>query len=214
MDNEKIKFLLKDIHESDSDFEVVMTGKSSRRVNGLYKPDTHEILLHNQNFKNDDQLLYTAIHEYTHHLLNNPANTRYNAKCHNNEFWSLFYDLIELAEKKGIYHKNRPDRILELEEDVRRLDSAIADLQRQLGAKLADLDKACEDEGVRTEDVIDRDLQMKRTTVRKAQQAAKFGPALPAGVGQDIQSSLCSIQANRAGVRETAVAAAERNMSI
>ena len=49
MDNQKIKEMLLDIHETNLDFTVTQTGKESKRVNGLYKPHTHEILLHNQN---------------------------------------------------------------------------------------------------------------------------------------------------------------------
>ena len=70
MDNEQIKQMLLQIEDSKLDFTVTMTGKESTRVNGLYKPETREILLHNKNFKSDMQLIYTAIHEYTHHLLN------------------------------------------------------------------------------------------------------------------------------------------------
>ena len=70
MDNDKIKEMLLNIQESKLEFTVVMTGKESKRVNGLYKPETREILLHNKNFKTDNELIYTAIHEYTHHLIN------------------------------------------------------------------------------------------------------------------------------------------------
>ena len=69
MENEKIKEMLLQIHESNLDFSVVQSGKESKRVNGLYKPDTHEIILHNKNFKTDEQLVYTAVHEYTHHII-------------------------------------------------------------------------------------------------------------------------------------------------
>ena len=67
MDNETIKQTLLKIEDTNLDFTVIMTGKESVRVNGLYNPETHEILLHNKNFKSDMQLIYTAIHEYTHH---------------------------------------------------------------------------------------------------------------------------------------------------
>ena len=35
-----------------------MTGKRSSRVNGFYKPDTHEIFLHNKKFKTDVKRYY------------------------------------------------------------------------------------------------------------------------------------------------------------
>ena len=46
MDNEKIKEMLLDIAPTDLEFSVTQTGKESKRVNGFYMPDTHEIFLH------------------------------------------------------------------------------------------------------------------------------------------------------------------------
>ena len=69
MNQDQIKEMLLKIEDSELDFSVTFTGKESKKVNGLYKPDTHEILLHTKNFKTDNQLIYTAIHEYAHHLI-------------------------------------------------------------------------------------------------------------------------------------------------
>ena len=49
MTNERIKEILIDVTECSIDFSVTQTGKESKRVNGFYKPDTHEIFLHNLN---------------------------------------------------------------------------------------------------------------------------------------------------------------------
>mgnify|MGYP003305579610 CR=1 FL=1 len=49
MDNQKIKEMLLEIAPSDIDFAVIQTGKESKRVNGFYQPDTHEIFIHNFN---------------------------------------------------------------------------------------------------------------------------------------------------------------------
>ena len=68
MNNERIKEILLDICPCEIDFSVIQTGKESKRVNGFYQPDTHEIYIHNLNLKTDNMLIYTAIHEYTHHL--------------------------------------------------------------------------------------------------------------------------------------------------
>ena len=59
MDNEKIKQILLDIAPTEMEFSVIQTGKESKRVNGFYMPDTHELFLHNKNFNNDNQLIYT-----------------------------------------------------------------------------------------------------------------------------------------------------------
>ena len=61
MDNASIKDMLLDIQESKLEFTVTMTGKESKRVNGLYKPETREILLHNKNFKTDNESTNTPI---------------------------------------------------------------------------------------------------------------------------------------------------------
>ena len=113
MDNEKIKEILLNIQESELEFSVVMTGKESKRVNGLYKPETREILLHNKNFHTDNELIYTAIHEYTHHLINEEqiqANggrePPHQARSHTNYFWAKFHALLETASDKGYYKGN------------------------------------------------------------------------------------------------------------
>ncbi|MGP1510875.1 MAG: hypothetical protein ACTTIU_10140, partial [Treponema lecithinolyticum] len=67
MNCEQVKNILLSIENTDLDFEMIFSGKESKKVNGLYKPETREIILHNKNFKTDNQLVYTAIHEYTHH---------------------------------------------------------------------------------------------------------------------------------------------------
>lgn len=117
MTNEHIKEMLLELEKTDIDFTVTMTGKESKKVNGLYKPTTHEILIHNMNFKNDNQLMYTAIHEYTHHLINvrnekNGISSQKGEKSHTTEFWAKMDDLVEKAVKQGIYFRTRSEKLL------------------------------------------------------------------------------------------------------
>src|SRR5574344_239565 len=130
MDNEKIKEILLDVQNTDLHFTITLTGKESKKLNGLYKPDTREIILHNKNFKTDNQLIYTAIHEYTHHLLNEekiqsegdmPAPGTYQ-RVHTNAFWARFHGLLEIAESKGLYMvglENSPE-LAELTEKIKK----------------------------------------------------------------------------------------------
>ena len=129
MDNEEIKQKLLQIENTDLEFTVTMTGKESTRVNGLYKPDTHEILLHNKNFKSDMQLIYTAIHEYTHHLLTEEflAETggklpMKGSKVHTAAFWAKFHMLLQKAEELGIYKIDLEEspELKELTEKIRK----------------------------------------------------------------------------------------------
>ena len=68
MNQDQVKSILLQVEESPAPFSLVFSGKANKKVNGLYKPDTAEIVLHNKNFESDNQLLYTALHEYAHHL--------------------------------------------------------------------------------------------------------------------------------------------------
>ena len=129
MNQDQIKAMLLDIEESQLEFSVILTGKESKRVNGLYKPDTCEILLHNKNFTSDNQLVYTAIHEYAHHLLNEEklehslgAKPGSYQRVHTNQFWARFHGLLEVAEQKGYYViglENSPE-LAALTEDIRK----------------------------------------------------------------------------------------------
>ena len=68
MNQDQTKALLLQLEPQAPAFELIFSGKSSKKVNGLYKPETREILLHNKNFASDEELIYTAIHEFAHHL--------------------------------------------------------------------------------------------------------------------------------------------------
>ena len=175
MDNERIKQLLLQIENTELDFSVVMTGKESARVNGLYKPETREILLHNRNFKTDSQLIYTAIHEYTHHLINEQkiaesAGVPFKAgRVHNAEFWGRFHGLLQKAEELGIYTLNLDDypELKELTEQIRR-DYLEVDgrLMQEFGKLLAKAHALCEKDNIRYEDYLDRILCLPRTAAR------------------------------------------------
>lgn len=178
MDNESIKTMLLDIQESKLDFTVTMTGKESKRVNGLYKPETREILLHNKNFKTDNELIYTAVHEYTHHLINEEqieeAGGReppHQARSHTNYFWAKFHDLLEVAEKKG-YYKMDLSASPELEELTKEIKEKYIEpngrLMQEFGKTLIKAHTLCEQSGIRYEDYLDRILQIPRNTAKTA----------------------------------------------
>ena len=176
MDNQTIKNMLLDLHETQLEFSVIMTGKDSKRVNGLYKPETREILLHNKNFKTDNELIYTAIHEYTHHLINeeqiNEADgTRppYQAKSHTNYFWAKFYELVDIAEEKG-YYKLDISTNSELDELTKEIKAKYIEpnghLMQELGKCLIKAHALCEQANIRYEDYLDRILQLPRSTAK------------------------------------------------
>ncbi|MBR5401205.1 MAG: hypothetical protein IK102_05260 [Treponema sp.] len=188
MTNEKIKEMLLDIMACEIDFTVIQTGKESKRVNGFYKPDTHEIYLHNLNFKSENELVYTAVHEYTHHLVtiqkqeNDPS---YGTACkvHTQEFWAKFGDLIEIAEKKGYYSIGWESNaeLKELTEDIKTNYLAKnGELMKEFGKKLARAWELCKEANIRYEDYVDRVLCLPRNTAKDIRKvgASSVNPAI------------------------------------
>lgn len=167
MNQDKVKQILLEIQESQLEFSVVFTGKMSKKVNGLYKPDTHEILLHNKNFSVDNELLYTAIHEYTHHLLCEQDGGIHSSRVHTQRFWSFFHALLKKAEEKGLYKitlEESPE-LLELTETIRTtIMTEDGRLMKELGRLLGKARTLCKTAGVRYEDYIDRVLCLPRAS--------------------------------------------------
>ncbi|NLM00509.1 MAG: hypothetical protein GX220_03525 [Treponema sp.] len=202
MNNEQIKDLLLDIRNSELDFSVTLSGKESKRVNGLYKPESREIILHNKNFNNDNQLIYTAIHEYTHHIMNEQIMqnsggklTLNTSRSHTNAFWALFHELLVIAEEKD-YYKLTLEESPELEEVTKKIRTEYLEKNGQLmiefGKLLMEAHKLCTDANIRYEDYIDRVLQLPRQAAKTitAVSNANINPA----VGFENMKLLASIK--------------------
>lgn len=167
MNQERVKEILLEIEETELEFSVIFSGKASKKVNGLYKPDIHEIILHNKNFANDNELIYTAVHEYTHHKRCEEDGGFHSSKAHSPRFWSLFHRLLSVAEEKGFYKITIEDSP-ELMELTERIRGAVmvqnGELMKELGALLSKARVLCKKAGVRFEDYIDRVLCLPRAS--------------------------------------------------
>lgn len=181
MTNERIKEILLELEETTLDFTVTQTGKESKRVNGFYKPDTHEIFIHNLNLKTDNALIYTAIHEYTHHLETvrqlefNPNYTGGACKVHTQEFWARFGKLLGIAEQKGYYSIGweNNEELKALTEDIKTNYLAKnGELMKEFGKKLAQAFDLCKEADIRYEDYIDRVLCLPRNTAKDIRRVA------------------------------------------
>lgn len=177
MNQDQVKDMLLSLENTELEFSVIFSGKESKRVNGLYKIEEREIILHNRNFKTDNQLIYTAIHEYTHHLLNEKSIAGIGpirtggcyAKAHSNAFWAKFHSLLEIAEQKGLYViglENSPE-LAELTENIRKnyLEKNGV-LMQEFGKLLAKAHELCTAAHIRYEDYIDRCLKIPRQAAR------------------------------------------------
>ena len=176
MNQDQVKEILLQIEESGLEFSVTFTGKASKKVNGLYKSDTHEILLHNKNFSVDNELLYTAIHEYTHHRLWELDGTR-SGRVHTQRFWSYFHRLLQKAEEKGLYKiaMEESPELLELTDTIRTTIMAEdGKLMKELGRLLSKARVLCKQAGVRYEDYIDRVLCLPRASAATIEKIHAF----------------------------------------
>ena len=173
MNQDEVKKKLLAIEDAPLDFTVVFSGKHSKKVNGLYKPDTREIIIHNRNFTGGsggqeadaNLLVYTAIHEYAHHLHACARGWRLSARAHTAEFWAILHGLLEKAEAKGIYKDvfSGSNELEKLTDTIRKKYlTENGNLVKELGQLLLKAHDLCSAIGGRYEDYIDRVLRIPR----------------------------------------------------
>ncbi|MDR0512789.1 MAG: hypothetical protein LBG93_06775 [Treponema sp.] len=171
MTQSQVKEKLLAVQDAPQEFTVIFSGKKSKKVNGLYKPDSCEIIIHNRNFSDDNLLLYTAIHEYAHHLHACARGGHLSPRAHTAEFWAILHDLLEKAEKKEIYKDVFSDsKELETLTDTIRKKylSENGNLVKELGQLLLKAHEICAGIGGRYEDYIDRVLRIPRQAANLA----------------------------------------------
>jgi hypothetical protein len=165
MNQEQIREKLLQIRDTDEYFTVILSGKKSRKVDGLYKAESREIILHNKNFAGDNELMYTAIHEYAHHLQFTSSPIPVSTRAHTTHFFSLFHSLLYEAEALGIY-ANPFERIEEFVVVTRRIrDKVLAvdgQLMKELGGLLLEAQELCERHHASFHDYLDRVLRLPR----------------------------------------------------
>ena len=175
MNQNDIKEKLLAIEDAPLDFSVILSGKKSKRVNGLYKPESREIILHNRNFTGekggDNLLIYTAIHEYAHHLHACSRGGHLSSRAHTAEFWAILHGLLEKAEAKEIY-KDVFSGSKELEELTgiirKKYLAENGNLVKELGQLLLKAHDLCSAIGGRYEDYVDRILRIPRQAANLA----------------------------------------------
>jgi prefoldin subunit 5 len=191
VNQDQVKDSLMKLYDCKEDFKVLFSGKKSKKVNGLYKRDSREIVIHNLNFQdgdgnqNDMSLMFTAIHELAHHVrIVEMGDKKSNA--HNQEFWATFHNLLDVAEKKGIYKAKIDSDVKSLIEEAQEISRQIAALQRELGRVMLAINDACQKKGLRYDDVVERKIQIEKKSVDVAITSYQMGDH---GVGADIQAA-------------------------
>ncbi len=216
MNTDQVKQKLLRIEDAPLEFSLVFSGKKSSKVNGLYKPDSREIIIHNRNFDQDtageNLLLYTAIHEYAHHLHVCSQGGKLSPRAHTSEFWAIFHALLEKAESKKIYRDVFADapELTELTETIRKKYlQENGSLVKEMGKHLLKAHELCTAIGVRFEDYVDRVLRIPRTAANMA--IKMFNYDLNPQTGADNMRFLAGIR--DAGERKAAETALLKNKS-
>ena len=209
-----LKAQLQKLHDSPIDYTLIFSGKKSGRVNGLYKADTREIIIHNRNFiqdsgdVNESLLMYTAIHELAHHIRIAEKGDK-STRAHNQNFWACLHDLIDRAESLGIYRPEIDQESQTLIDEARDISLQIAELQRNLGRVLLRLQEVCHKKGLRYEDIAERKAQISKKT--QAISIAAFGMG-DSDVGADIQAE--AAKERNEDKREAVLAAGREGKSV
>lgn len=208
MNQDQVKEQLQNLYESTTEYVVIFSGKKSNRVNGLYKPDSREIIIHNRNFSDDNLLMYTAIHELAHHILMSDKGKK-NARAHSQEFWATFHDLLDIAKQKEIYMPLIDADTKELINEARDISKQIAELQRDLGKMLFRIQESCQKNGLRYEDMVEREVQIGKQSAKTAMTAFQMGNQ---DVGYEIQNE--AAKQNNEDKREAIIAAGLEGKSV
>ncbi len=169
MNQEQVIEKLLQIERDVEDFSVTFTGKKSKKVDGLYKPEKREILIHNKNFNDDNALIYTAIHEFAHHIQFTRSSAPVSARAHTSRFWDIFHKLLFIAEKKNIFINvfKKEKKFIELTKKLKeQFLSTNGRLMKEFGKLLMEAYELCREYCVSFEDYVDRELQLHRSTAK------------------------------------------------
>lgn len=163
MNQDQVKELLLRIKDDVQEFSLIFSGKKSRKVHGLYHPETREIIIHNRNFDNDNALLHTAIHEFAHHVHFTTSAVPVGPRSHTFEFRSILHRLLARAEELGIY-ASPFDSDPEFTALTRRLRADFLTVNgrvmKEFGRALVEAEKLCRAKGAQFDDYIERVLAM------------------------------------------------------
>jgi hypothetical protein len=201
MNQDQVKAALLSIEDAPEEFNVIFSGKKSGKVNGLYKPESREIILHNRNFDGDNLLIYTAVHEYAHHLHACARGGTLSVRAHTAEFWAIFHGLLEKAEARGLYRNvfaDSPD-LVELTGLIRaKYLQENGSMLKEMGMHLLRAHDLCITIGARFEDYLDRVLRIPKTAANMAIKTYQYN--LNPAVGPDNMRFLAGIrnEGNRA----------------
>jgi hypothetical protein len=195
MNQDQIKQKLLELRKDVPEFTLIFSGKKSKKVDGLYKPETNEIIIHNKNHKTDNELLYTAIHEFAHHIqfFENPLQKT--ARSHNSFFWNIFHRLLMKAEELDIYVNffKSDKEFVQLTKNIKdNYLSKHGNLMKEFGRLLLQAMELCRMKNLSFEDYLSRELLLNKNEVNNIIKIS--GTNIDTSVGFDNMKMLSRIK--------------------
>ncbi|MDR0540357.1 MAG: hypothetical protein LBG74_07655 [Spirochaetaceae bacterium] len=177
-----VKQSLLTLEEPQTEFTVVFSGKKSKKVNGLYKSESREIIIQNRNFlgengMNENSLMYTAVHEYAHHIHSERRGGKLPPRAHGPDFWAIFHNLLEKAESRGLYHTGVDDspELSKVTTQIREKYLTQNGLMfKEFGGLLIKAAELCAAIGLRFEDYLDRVLCIPKNAAKLAVKSFEY----------------------------------------
>jgi hypothetical protein len=209
VNQDQVKEALLSVEPNVGYFTVVFSGKTSKKVHGLYKPESREIVIHNRNFATENALMYTAIHEFAHHVHAERSPVPISSRSHTTEYWSILHELLARAEGLGLY-RNLFETLDEFTELTRRIRehylAGNGRLMKEFGALLVRAAELCEKHEMSFDDYVDRQLGLHRTAARSVVKMHTLD--LPPEIGYENMRTLASVSddAKREQAREAFLA--------
>lgn len=195
MNQDQVKERLLQIEDDVEEFFLVFSGKTSKKVNGLYHPDSREIIIHNRNFENDDALMYTAIHEFAHHVHFTTSPVPVGPRAHTIEFRSILHRLLARAEEIGVYNSpfESDPKIMGLTYRIRtEFLARNGELMKQFGSVLQEAEQLCRERGARFEDYLERVLHLDRRSATTLMRIASYD--IDPSIGYQNMATVASIR--------------------
>jgi hypothetical protein len=201
MNQEQVMQKLLQLDDTVEDFIVTLSGKSSSKVDGLYKPESREIIIHNKNHGGENSLMYTAIHEFAHHIQFTTSAAPVSARSHTNHFYSILHKLLGKAQELGIYVNvfDSEKEFLELTKIIKENFLHInGQLMKDLGAVLIQAHELCRKHEASFEDYVDRVLGLHHSAAKSIVKVHSMN--ISPEIGYENMKTVASVKDD--GIRE------------
>lgn len=210
MNQDQVKTALIELRPVAKDFTLVFSGRKDGRVNGTYQPMTQAIVINNRNFETENDLFFTALHEYAHHIMITEKGAAPSSRAHTTAFYAVLHELVGMAEAKGLYENPaRKETFTDTTDGLKKLITESGEIMIRIGRALIEAQTVCFEKGARFDDYVMRVLKQTMPWARACMAAA--GANFPADLGAENMKMISSVKSE--AERETITNALEGSLS-